>query len=37
MFLYATLVMENLFAQYTREDLIDAIREVNFPAGLKEA
>jgi hypothetical protein len=37
MFLYAELVMQNLFQQPTWEDLIDGIRKENFPEGLKEA
>lgn len=37
MFLYAKLVMDNLFHQPTREDLLDAIITENFPDGLKEA
>lgn len=37
MFLYAKLVMDNLFHQPTRGDLIDAIRLEDFPDGLKEA
>lgn len=37
MFLYAKLVMENLEAQPTRNDLLDAIKQENFPDGLKEA
>ncbi|KAL5380194.1 hypothetical protein DPSP01_007994 [Paraphaeosphaeria sporulosa] len=37
MFLYAKLVMDNLFQQPTRGDLLDAVSENNFPDGLKEA
>lgn len=37
MFLYANLVMQNLFQQPTREDMINAIRKENFPRGLEEA
>ncbi|KAH6622333.1 C2H2 domain-containing protein [Boeremia exigua] len=37
MFLYARLVMENLYAQPTREDLMEGIRQDNFPQGLKGA
>ncbi|KAF1946974.1 C2H2 domain-containing protein [Clathrospora elynae] len=37
MFLYAKLVMLNLHASPTRGDLVDAIKEDNFPDGLKEA
>lgn len=37
MFLYAKLVMENLYKQPTRDSLIKAIKKENFPNGLKEA
>jgi hypothetical protein len=37
MFLYAKLVMDNLWHQPTRDDLLDAIKKENFPDGLKEA
>jgi len=37
MFLYAKLVMLNLFRQPTLGDLKDSIREENFPQGLKDA
>lgn len=37
MFLFAKLVMRNLYEQPTREALLDAIRTVNFPTELKEA
>ncbi|KAL1608317.1 hypothetical protein SLS60_003257 [Paraconiothyrium brasiliense] len=37
MFLYAKLVMDNLFQQPTRGDLLEAISENNFPDSLKEA
>ena len=37
MFLYAKLVLENLFALNTREKVVDAIKQENFPLGLKEA
>jgi hypothetical protein len=37
MFLYAKLVLENLFALNTREKVFDAIKRENFPQGLKEA
>ncbi|KAF2128362.1 C2H2 domain-containing protein [Dothidotthia symphoricarpi CBS 119687] len=37
MFLYAKLVMCNLYAQPTRNGLIDAIKTTNFPNGLEEA
>ncbi|UPX12310.1 uncharacterized protein EKO05_0002864 [Ascochyta rabiei] len=37
MFLYAKLVLENLFAQPTREDLLKGIQRDTFPIGLKGA
>lgn len=37
MFLYATLVLKNLYSSATREQLVDAIKEENFPDGLKAA
>lgn len=37
MFLYARLVIENLHAQPTRGDLIEGIRQENFPEGLRGA
>lgn len=37
MFLYAKLVLENLFALNTREKVFDAIKHENFPQGLKGA
>jgi hypothetical protein len=37
MFLYAKLVMDNLYNQPTRGDMIEAIKLENFPDGLKEA
>jgi predicted RNA binding protein with dsRBD fold (UPF0201 family) len=37
MFLYSKLVMQDLHALLTREELLDAIRGTNFPKGLKEA
>jgi hypothetical protein len=37
MFLFAKLVMHNLYEQPTREMLLDAIRTSNFPTKLKEA
>ncbi|XPS76188.1 hypothetical protein M3J09_008244 [Ascochyta lentis] len=37
MFLYAKLVMENLNAQPTRDDLLKSIQHDNFPVGLKGA
>ncbi|CAI6333480.1 unnamed protein product [Periconia digitata] len=37
MFLYAKLVMENLYHQPTRGDLMNAIKHENFPDGLKGA
>jgi hypothetical protein len=37
MFLYAKLVLTNLLALPTREEVIDAMQEYNFPRGLKEA
>lgn len=37
MFLYAKLVMSNLYAQPTRGNLLDAIKARNFPNGLEQA
>ncbi|KAH8733175.1 hypothetical protein GQ44DRAFT_821389 [Phaeosphaeriaceae sp. PMI808] len=37
MFLYAKLVLENLFELNTREKVIHDIQQENFPQGLKEA
>jgi hypothetical protein len=37
MFLYAKLVLENLFALNTKGQVIDAIRHENFPRGLEQA
>jgi hypothetical protein len=37
MFLYAKLVLLDLEASDTRADLIDAIKEANFPIGLEGA
>jgi hypothetical protein len=37
MFLYAKLVMENLFAQFTRNDLLEETSGYKFPAGLEDA
>lgn len=37
MFLFAKLVMQNLYEQPTREMLLGAIRDSNFPTELKEA
>ncbi|KAJ4353074.1 hypothetical protein N0V95_003669 [Ascochyta clinopodiicola] len=37
MFLYAKLVLENLIAQPTRDDLIKGIQRDNFPIGLRGA
>jgi hypothetical protein len=37
MFLYATLVMQDLFKSVDRGALLDAIQAANFPKGLKEA
>lgn len=37
MFLYATLVMQNLHVQPTRQDLLEEIKHGNFPVGLKGA
>jgi hypothetical protein len=37
MFLYARLVMDNLYQQPTRGDLLDAISTNKFPETLKEA
>jgi hypothetical protein len=37
MFLYAKLVLENLFALNTRGQVIDAIKDENFPRGLEQA
>lgn len=37
MFLYAELVLQNLFQQVNREDLFSAIQKENFPKGLQEA
>lgn len=37
MFLYAKLVLENLFELSTREEMFNAIKHENFPQGLKEA
>jgi hypothetical protein len=37
MFLYAKLVMQDLCSVLTRGDLLDAIKDTNFPKGLKEA
>jgi len=36
MFLYARLVLENLFQQLTKEDFMDAVTN-HFPDGLQEA
>lgn len=37
MFLYAKLVLENLFNLNTREKVIDSIKHENFPRGLEQA
>jgi hypothetical protein len=37
MFLYAKLVMQNLHKQATRGELLEAIKQKNFPVGLKGA
>jgi hypothetical protein len=37
MFLYAKLVLENLFQLNTKGQVIDAIRHENFPRGLEQA
>ena len=37
MFLYAKLVLENLFAWNTRKEVFHAIKQENFPDDLKEA
>jgi hypothetical protein len=37
MFLYATLVMQNLYASPTRDDLTEEVKQTNFPDDLKEA
>lgn len=37
MFLFAKLVMMNLFEQVFLDDLLEQIRPENFPAGLEEA
>jgi hypothetical protein len=37
MFLYAKLVLTNLLALPTRQEVIDAMQEYNFLRGLKEA
>lgn len=37
MFLFAKLVMRNLYEQPTRESLLDAIKNGNFPTGLRDA
>jgi hypothetical protein len=37
MFLYGKLVMQDLYSVLTRGDLLDAIKDSNFPKGLKEA
>ena len=37
MFLFAKLVMENLFAQETKRNLLDEIEVYPFPAELGEA
>lgn len=37
MFLFAKLVMENLFRQPSREQLVKAIRENELPKDLEEA
>jgi hypothetical protein len=37
MFLYAKLVLLNLHASTTRGELIDAMKETNFPIGLEGA
>lgn len=37
MFLYATLVLQNLHALSTQGELIDAVEEEIFPDGLSEA
>lgn len=37
MFLYASLVLQNLLSQPTREMLLNAIKRENFPDGLKAA
>ncbi|KAF1829385.1 C2H2 domain-containing protein [Decorospora gaudefroyi] len=37
MFLYAKLVLQDLYASFTRAELMDAIRQENFPAGLEGA
>jgi hypothetical protein len=37
MFLYAKLVLVNLYDMHTREQVINAIKHENFPQGLKQA
>jgi hypothetical protein len=37
MFLFAKLVMENLYAQETQENLLKEIEIYGFPKGLEEA
>ena len=37
MFLFAKLVMENLYAQETEENLLKEIEIYRFPKGLEEA
>jgi hypothetical protein len=37
MFLYGKLVMQDLYSVLTKGDLIDAIKDTNFPKGIKEA
>jgi hypothetical protein len=37
MFLYAKLVLENLLAFHTREQVIRSIRDEHFPPGLEQA
>jgi len=37
MFLYAKLVMENLYAQETRNNFLNEIGRYSFPAGLGDA
>jgi hypothetical protein len=37
MFLYAKLVLENLLALNTREQVVYSIRDERFPRGLEQA
>jgi hypothetical protein len=37
MFLFAKLVMENLYAQGSKQDVLEETQRYRFPTGLKEA